>query len=470
MANTKLKPGQAGRVSCQQLPNGKFIARRRFRMTGGYVKPISATGNTEDEAREALFLKTMALQRHKGGTRDLNAQSTLATAAEQWFVKQRELAAKPNPKRSLSTINKYENDFRLNILPRAGDLSLYEIDTDFCEAMLEDIADSKSNAAARASGIVLSLVFQYAISKDAVEKNPMATAETRKYSSPEVEILPIEALANIRQIFWNKELLALETRGPGSKNGGQKPTFHVPVMFDLILGTAARSGEVLGLRWENIIEEDGKPAVEFKATVVMEKDADGKEQMVHQPWLKGGDALKPKHRIVFLPPSVVKALNYIKPEDAEPTDFVFEARDFQNRGYSLPHLPRNVRISVGKMLDGTPYERPKKGAEKIAESDDTAGVTEVSRPKGMPSKGAPAGLSKKAPRSFHWHMLRKLVSTRVKAEYGLEASQRILGHFVKGDDTVAMRHYIEKPIVTPDVTDVTEALFAELNEIAPVIY
>lgn len=177
-------------------------------------------------------------------------------------------------------------------------------------------------------------------------------------------------------------------------------------VLDLLLGTGCRPGEALALRWEDV-ELGDLPTVTFSGTLVQTR----KSGLHRQERTK----TKAGYRTLILPAHVANMLTRRlgEPVDGDGT-LVFPAR-----GGGLMS-PNNFR----------------RGLREALKQADLQG--------------------------FHPYLLRKTTATAITDATTLEDAAKVLGHS-RAD--VTKKHYVERSILAPDVSEAVQKIFTEINDI-----
>jgi integrase len=189
---------------------------------------------------------------------------------------------------------------------------------------------------------------------------------------------------------------------PTPGKSGPRPTGDLADIVDLMLATGARIGEVLALRWGDVDLAADHPTVTVCGTIVFVKG----KGFFRQEWTKSDAGF----RTIVLPRFAVAMLMDRKLTAADnPLDAIFASR----RGTWLS--PHNVRRQ---------WRRAR----------------------------ADTGLEWVTPHTF-----RKTVATLIDKEANTKSAAAQLGHATEG---VTKKHYVEKPAVAPDSSDILEQLGA----------
>jgi len=187
---------------------------------------------------------------------------------------------------------------------------------------------------------------------------------------------------------------------PTPGKSGPRPTGDLADIVDLMLATGVRIGEVLALRWADVDLAADHPTVTICGTIVFVKG----KGFFRQEWTKSDAG----YRTVVLPRFAVGMLMARKITAADnPIDAIFASR----RGTWLS--PHNVRRQWRQARADT-------------------------------------GLEWVTPHTF-----RKTVATLIDKEANTKSAAGQLGH---ATEQVTKKHYVEKPALAPDNSDILEQL------------
>lgn len=222
--------------------------------------------------------------------------------------------------------------------------------------------------------------------------------DTGRLRSPRRKVVALE----VNQLNEVREAIR-SWQQPAPGKSGPRPTGDLADIVDLMLATGARIGEILALRWEDLDLVAERPTLTICGTIVYLKG----EGFFRQEWTKTDAGF----RTVVLPRFAVGMLMGRKLNAAEnPHDAIFASR----RGTWLS--PQNVRRQW-----------------RQARAD--------------------AGLDWVTPHTF-----RKTVATLIDKEADAKSAAAQLGH---ATEQVTNKHYIVKPALAPDSSDILEQLGAK---------
>lgn len=384
----RLPIGTAGTIRTNELPSGQWDARASYRDHDGKTRDLRARGATEAKAKAALRVKIRDRQ-HSAGVGDLTAESTVGQLLDRWMQDdvRRGLGRGGKP-RAANTVAYYQRVVDQVVKPGLSDVTLRESDTQKIDRFLLALT---STSARRDARVVLRQAFGLAARYGCVTVNPVIDAHRPPASVSKPRALGADDVQEVRSRIraWQDA----EARGP-------RRAHDLVEIVDVMLGTGARIGEVLALRWCDCTDLDAeRVAVTISGTVVSEKG----KGCYRQDHTKTDAGL----RTVILPRFAVEALRRQHARGIPSAEgLVFPTRTGAAR------WPSNVR-TAWRSVRGEEYAWVK-------------------------------------PHSF-----RKTVGTLVARELGVEAASVQLGHSATA---VTERHYIERAVEAPDTRSVLDRL------------
>lgn len=276
------------------------------------------------------------------------------------------------------TLDGYEDAIQRTLLPALREVKLRELTTQRADRFL---CDCRPISAARTARTVLGQACKMAISYGALDFSPISAA----YSPPRSAVRP-RALTPDDAVEMRQRIVAWQ--GTTSKLGPQRGYDRVRI-FDVLLATGARIGEVLALTWDDVTGLDGDGPVTVRIAHRLDKrgrrvpgrKSDGDPYTVRVAEF-GAAALREQRALGI------------------PFDPVFPTRNgtFQSEANVRSHW-REIR------------------------GEDLSWVVP--------------------------HSIRKTVVTAVERSLGLEAAARQAGH---GSSEITRRHYVERGVDVPDYT------------------
>jgi integrase len=384
MGRPRLELGTYGEIHTKELDGNRWQARARYRDRDGVTREVAAQGDTPAKAKAALRKKLRDRRRGPAGAGDeITPESTVEDLLKHWLKICRAdtdlaLVNGARPRKGHDTLDGYEDNIDRVILPALRAVTMRELTTQRADRFLRDCEPISAGRTART---VLSQACKLAIAYGALEYSPVAAA----YTPPRSAVRP-RALTPDDAVEMRRRILAWQF---GTSKLGPQRGYDRLRIFDVLLATGARIGEVLALIWADIIGLDGDGPV----TVYIGHRLDKKGQRV--PGRKsGGDPYT-----ITLPDFGAAAL---REQLALGIPFapVFPTRNgtFQSEANLRTHW-RDIR------------------------GDDLQWVVP--------------------------HSVRKTVITAVERELGLDAAARQAGH---GSSNVTRKHYVERATVVPDYT------------------
>lgn len=241
--------GQHGEISAARRPDGRWRARCWVRDPDGRRREVAAHGRTRASARNRL-LDRLAEREAPGAGGELTRDSTVAVLAEFWLANER-------GQRGASTWERYEDTLYTHVLPALGAVRLGELTTGRVEAALRAISKPRKvtvdtprgkvtrviggPSAGRTAQIVLRMMLATAVRYDVVERNA-AEATTPLGQKPGV----VQALT-VEEVHALRAHVAAWVAGERGHGPLRNPA--VGDLFEVLLGSGVRPGEVLALRW-----------------------------------------------------------------------------------------------------------------------------------------------------------------------------------------------------------------------------
>lgn len=377
MGRPPTAPGTHGHIRKYRDKRGRFIARTLLRLYNGQTVQVEATRNTENEAIAALEERCQKrLQSAKGGTKDITGESKLEELLDRWIsqhdVKQRSREI-------------YQAAIDKHIKPGLGQIRLTELTTGTLQYFLEGLTPGT----AKTSRAVLSNALGLAVRWDVIARNPMADVKLKRQGKPPVRALTDAEIQEYRDTIeaWIK----------GAKKGYSRGAGLLEIV-DVLIGSGARIGEVLALRWQEVDFEQG--TISITGTVA----ANGERQDTP----KTNSSRRTIH-ITQGAMDAIKRMWEIEKENmeatgaTEPLEMVFpSSRDTYRTVTNVSNQLKRAR----------------------GDSEITA------------------------------HLFRKTVATRIGDNIGELAASRQLGH---SNTTVTEQSYLARPKIQPDYTDTFEA-------------
>lgn len=363
-------------------------ASAQFRGHDGRTRKVSRQGKTRAAAENALRTHLGSLTKMHG-SEDINLETTVEELCAQWLAD-----ARADGTRKKSTTDEYEAVINRTIVPGLGGVRLREATTGRLDKFIKMSRDAGRLAEAKQVKNILGQAFDLAVQHDAIPVNPVRSTSRLAKPKKEVRALHVDQLPEVYALIH-----AWQTK----PRPGPKVSEDLADVMTVALGTGARIGEVLGLRWSDIDEVDGVVYLTLRGTVVSPRKK-GAGPTTWQPDTKS----RAGFRRLFVPPFVVEVLNKRRERyGTNPIDAVFPSK------VGTWKSPHNVRAN---------WRDARRGS------------------------------------AFEWvtpHTMRKTVATAVSDEHGKSEAKQQLGH---SSETITENHYIQAPASAPDLTGTLERL------------
>lgn len=387
MGRPPLPVGTWGEITVTALPSGGYRARARYRDHDGRTRQVERRGPTKGAARRALT--SHLAERTTPAADELTASTRVKSVSEIWMDENGKLAA--------ATRRRYREVLDDHVLPALGALTVAECTVTRVDRFLKATAKSTGPATAKLARTVLSGVLGLAVRHGAITANPVrdvAGIDTRPKDEPRA--LTPDEIATARDAI--RRWQAGEPVN-GKARRGRPPTQDLLDLVDTMLGTGARIGEVLAIRWSDVDLEAGTVLI---AGTTAKDDAG---QLVRQEHPKTSSS----RRVLNLPQPVVDLM-----------------------------LRRRVNMTVGNAGDLV--------FPSAAGTVRDAGSVRKQLTKVL----APVGLGWVTPHSF-----RRTVATALDRAADTETAAAQLGH--DGTD-VTRRHYVQPTHKGPEVQPILARL------------
>lgn len=293
MARPPLPVGTWGSIRRTESADGRYVARCRFRDFDGRTRIVEAWGKTGAEAERRL--KSALVDRAAPAGDDITANTRLSALALVWLREIDESSRASNTKR------RYHEVVDLYVSPGVGGLQVREATVSAMDRFLRTTREQKGAATAKLCKSVLSGMLGLAARNGATASNALRDVVT----APVVH-KPVRALTT------------LEAQSLRSSIRADTKAVHadLPDLVDMLLGTGARIGEVLAVRWPDIDLMAVRPTLTIAGTVIRIKG----EGLTIQEHPKS----KTSRRRLTLPPWLVTTLLHRQIHaSANPWDVVF---------------------------------------------------------------------------------------------------------------------------------------------------
>ncbi|WP_167550866.1 tyrosine-type recombinase/integrase [Cryobacterium arcticum] len=354
-----------------------------FRDADGVTRKAQRSGATPSAADNAL--REALRDRLAPSTEYLTRDSLMSQLGAQW------LAEIQKSKRAAATKERYAATVRAHVDKSIGSVRIREASVPRMQRLV-DLVAVKSPAQSRMLGVVLTGMFGLAVRMGAAEAN---VGKSLLLPSVETHVVRAPAVEDVRAL--RVALRAFDNRG-----GGRSDAMHdLADIGDMLVGSGARIGEVLALRWAHDVDL-ANGTVRITGTVTRVRGVG----IVRQEIPKSDSS----NRTLSLPQFAVDMLVRRRVESHCP--WVFGSATGTLR------WPENVRAQWAVAVKGTAVEW-------------------------MTTKAC-----------------RKAVANLLEAEVDMEAAKDQLGH---KDVAVTSKHYVELHMARPDRASVLD-VFAENSE------
>ncbi|MET7771405.1 tyrosine-type recombinase/integrase [Nocardia sp. NPDC005366] len=391
MPRARTKPGTWGKITRKRLtPKGvkpeKWEARAQYRDLDGRLRPVTATGPTAPKAETTLREKLDQRYKTSDAEGELTPETTIEILANMWLEKVKESSP-------WSTYRRYRTVTLGHITKGLGGLTINELTAAKMEVFFDRVKREIGYPTAQLTRVCLTGMFDLATRLGAARfGNLVKLTSTIRVGKKQVVALNPEQVKIVRRLLRADRL--------AGRNG-------IADIVDVMLGTGARIGEVVVLRWKHL---DLDPRASGATLLIEGTAAWGEGKPVYtQPYPKGGPQAR---RRLMLPEWLATVLRSLRAvSDPDPEDLIFPSR-----AATIRH-PNNVRT-------------------QITEARNRVGLTDL---------------------PMNPHTYRKTVGTKI-GRNDIEKAASQLGH---ASSATTRRHYVEPAHEGPDAREYLED-FAEI--------
>ncbi|MGG7462813.1 tyrosine-type recombinase/integrase [Plantibacter sp. YIM 135347] len=369
-----------GEITTRKVSSGRFEARTRYRDWDGKTRQVQSSGATTAAAERGLKARLVERSELQPADTTLTPDSLFADLVAYWPAD-----IDMESRISRTTRNLYERNMRTLASPAFDSLTLREIGVSRRDRIIKELGKRSCNRAKQAR-VVLRLALELAVLHEVLARNPMDHVSRLRREPHIPEALTAPEVNVIRAAIARWE-------GGADHVSGPLPDGQLGAIVEVMLGTSARIGEVLGIRRRDVDITGAVPSIRPAGTIVSRNG----EQTFRQDHNKTA-----RSRIVALPSFTSDAVRrcLANAGGLEPDSLLFQSRD----GTSL--TTANVRRQLRRVLGG-------------------AGVDGVTP-----------------------HMFRRTVETAINDNASVELAAELLGHT---DTKVTVMHYIQRrELVNPE--------------------
>lgn len=427
-------------TTTQRLPSGtksnsaavgKVIARVQYRLPDGSLRELKRTGATKGKAQRALERALATRRPAPVSASEVRPTWTVEQLATYWLDHRRRTGLarsegdlRPSSYRQIATTvrvmvlgdRKTRVDGKWVVEKREGgipDLRVSECTAARIQSWLGELEDRGLSTAQTRS--VLTQMFHLAVRDGALLGNPMDSVEPTKRRPKATRRLNIQRARQLRTLVTPDATRV--------SPDGRKANADLAEIIDFLLGTGVRIGEALAVRWCDLHLSAEIPYVVICGTMIEPRDGMPYERY---PARKNDDRDRDMDALaasrtagdapdltLFLPPHLVELLRARRER--------VRAKRWIGR-----HDPVFASAQGGYLWANNIRNRL-----RIATADtDLAGV--------------------------YPHAIRKLVSTVVERELGMESARHQMGH---ADTSLTGQIYVEDSMMGPDVREVLQVFF-----------
>lgn len=387
--------GTYGEIRTDRRSPG-WRARASFRDSDGVTREVGRTGRTKGAAKNNLLEALSDRAAHVTG--EINRESKVSACAQAWLVEV------DGSDRATQTKRRYRELTESYVIPRLGEYRIREVSVAAVEHVVWSLIDDVSLASARKTRDVLSQIFGLAVRHGAMDSNPVRSLPRLPKQETDPQAVPLELLGKLRTAIarWERGM-PVDGSALESPRRGAPPRRDLLDVVDLLVGSAARIGELMALRWDEDVEFGDKVRIHIQGTVIY--DPKSKPTTVRQEFPKTS---KSNRRLVLPAFAAATLLRKRVNDPANEEGIVFP----NSRGrWRDPGVVRKWLRAVRAEM-----------------SEDLNWIT---------------------PHSF-----RRTVGTLVEKELGVSAAADQLGN----DPLIAAKHYVQKTYDAPDLSTVLALL------------
>lgn len=183
----------------------------------------------------------------------ITPQTTVSTMIDYWLQ-----LLRAEQRLDGTTINEYERVLRKLVTPSLGAVSISDLTTSRIDELLVELGTQSLNRQRKVK-VVMGAMLDFAVELGALSVNPVRGSLSIKRPAPDHPALSLAELENVRAAVraWHSK-----------ERSGPKSSGDIGDIIEVMLGTGARIGEVLALRWADI--DLGARVMDVNATIKTE--------------------------------------------------------------------------------------------------------------------------------------------------------------------------------------------------------
>ena len=283
MAREALPIGSWGRLTSTRTESGPWTSTARYRDVDGLTRQVRKHGTTRTKAENSLLAALKARGGITGG--EIGSHTKFAVLVDFWAEEIEGTDILPQ------TRAEYLRLAGTSLIPELGELQLRELTVGLVDGFIKKQRKSTPSMARNLRSLLTSIL-AIAVRHGAMDSNPVLSTARVPRPAREVKALDIQDALRLRAYAR-----AFRT---GTGMSGPPPTRDLPDVIDFMLGTGARIGEALAVRWRDLDLDSSPATATFSGTIVYVKGAG----YSRQPFTKSSAGM----RTVTLPPFLVTVL------------------------------------------------------------------------------------------------------------------------------------------------------------------
>lgn len=274
MARPALEPGETGSLSStRSKTTAGWRSEVRVRDLDGEIRRVSASGPTRGSSEKALRTKLARRSVPTAGRAELTAETSVAdllrywdtgldrqklAESSRWYYRRsaRIIAPELRDPEQVAKGAKHRSKAARNLvpLPGIGALRLRQVTVQRLGELLEAIEERHGATEAKRCRVVIKAAFQIGVRFGAMPHNLAILTDAVRVEIPEpVALAPEEVRALLVDLRADEKAVKAD----------------LPDVIELLAVTGLRTGELLGLRWQDVDLGATEPTLTVSGTVVM---------------------------------------------------------------------------------------------------------------------------------------------------------------------------------------------------------